>query len=148
MYEYLENIGVVFYDKNVYFYNPFSKDYNYREKAYRVAFLTKEEIESLKGGEDYGILVEIVCEELAKMDNEPVYLDAIIIRNAWKSLDKLLDNPIYNMKVEVIMKLLKKALSLFMVVVISLCSYAPIAWPWVIKLFHLLMPHKLCIGYL
>lgn len=84
MHEYLESIGIEFYDKTVYLYTPkFDHDadeYNYDEKeihgsrVYRMAFLTKEEIASLKGDEDYGIAVVIAFDEMAKRDTEPVYL--------------------------------------------------------------------------
>lgn len=75
MYEYLDSLGIKFYDKTVYVYNSMSEEKEIlSERVYRVAFLTKDEIKSLKGGEDYGIRVVQVFEEMAKQDNEPVYL--------------------------------------------------------------------------
>lgn len=73
LYEYLEGIGIKFYDKTVYVCDDFTNEIK-SEEVYRVAFLTKEQIQALKGVENYGILVKSVFDELAKMDNEPVYL--------------------------------------------------------------------------
>jgi len=77
MYKYFEDVGIEFYDKTVYLCD-FTSDGEiesiYSEELYRVAFLTKEQIKALKGGEDYGIRVKIVFDEMAKPDNEPVYL--------------------------------------------------------------------------
>lgn len=78
LYEYLEGIGVKFYDKTVYVHSSFTNEILY-EKVYRVAFLTKEQIQALNWEEDYGILVQRVFEELAKMDNEPVHLEPWIV---------------------------------------------------------------------
>lgn len=79
MYGYLEGLGIRFYDKTVYVHFSLIEDYTEKEliseSVYRIAFLTKEEIKALKGGEDYGIFVELVFDELAKMDNEPVHLE-------------------------------------------------------------------------
>ena len=81
MYEYLDSLGIKFYDKTVYVYYGLSEtEEPISEKVYRVAFLTKSEIAALKGGEDYGLWVKLVFEEMAKQDNEPVHL------NAWVSL--------------------------------------------------------------
>jgi len=75
MYKYLDSLGIEFYDKTVYIVDPLTGNEDIlSEEVYRVAFLTKEEILSLKGGEDYGLRVVLVFEELAKPDNEPVYL--------------------------------------------------------------------------
>lgn len=78
MYEYLEGLNIEFYDKTVYVIDS-ENGKVLSEDVYRIAFLTKEQIDSLKGGEDYGILVVQVFEEMAKMDNEPVYI------NEWAS---------------------------------------------------------------
>ncbi|MBQ3082247.1 MAG: hypothetical protein IJC49_07315 [Clostridia bacterium] len=79
MYEYLESLNIEFYDKTVYVFNSATNKLM-SEEVYRIAFLTKEQIQSLKGGEDYGIRVTLVFEEMAKQDNEPVYL------NEWYSV--------------------------------------------------------------
>ncbi len=79
MYEYLEGLNIGFYDKTVYVIDS-ENGKIWSEDVYRIAFLTKEQIDTLKGGEDYGILVVQVFEEMAKKDNEPVYI------NEWASI--------------------------------------------------------------
>ncbi len=79
MYEYLESLDIEFYDKTVYIRSSLTNKID-SEEVYRIAFLTKEQIQSLKGGENYALKIRIVFDELAKMDNEPVYL------NEWYSL--------------------------------------------------------------
>ncbi len=75
MYNYLEEIGIEFYDKNVYTVNSTTNaEEIVFKKTFRVAFITKEQIKALKGGDIYGIVVEIAFDELAKMDDEPVYV--------------------------------------------------------------------------
>ncbi len=76
MYEQLEKQGISFYDKTLY-YEHLGEIV--KEEILRVAFLSKGQIAALTAGEDYGLLVEIVCDELAKKDNEPVYLPACIV---------------------------------------------------------------------
>lgn len=77
MYNYLEEIGIEFYDKNVYTVNSAANaEEIVFDKTFRVAFITKEQIKVLKGGDIYGIRVEIAFDELAKMDNEPVYVES------------------------------------------------------------------------
>lgn len=78
MYEYLEGLDIEFYDKTVYIYDSATEEI-FNETVFRVAFLTNEQIAALKGVEDYGILVYLTFEEMAKMDNEPVYLEPWVI---------------------------------------------------------------------
>lgn len=72
MYEYLESLNVQFYEKTVCYTNEAGEVVSSHKS--RVAFLTKEQIKSLQAGEDYALIITLVCEELAKMENDTVYL--------------------------------------------------------------------------
>lgn len=70
---YLNSLNIHFYEKTVCHTDDAGEVL--LTEVYSVAFLTREQIKSLKGGTDYALIVTLVCDEMTKMENDIIYFD-------------------------------------------------------------------------
>lgn len=70
---YLDSLDIKYYQKTVCHTDDAGEVL--LTEVYSVAFLTREQIKSLKGGTDYALIITLVCDEMAKMENDTIYFN-------------------------------------------------------------------------